>query len=67
MHNDPFGIQRQLWAPEEPVWTGINYQSVHGRAGEITKAIPILLTNKLTDPPNECTRTNAFGFDTGHR
>lgn len=53
-------------AQREPVWTGINYQSVYRRGGKITKAIQVVLTNNLRDPFNECTRTNAFGFDTGH-
>lgn len=35
----------------KPVWTGINYQSVYRRGGEITKAIRIVLTNK---PPRSC-------------
>lgn len=35
----------------EPVWTGINYQSVYRREGEITKAIQDVLTNK---PPESC-------------
>lgn len=65
-HNDLFGIQRQLWPKERPVWTGINYQSVYSRGGKITKAVRAVLTNNLGDPVNECTRTNAFGFDTGH-
>lgn len=65
--NDSFGIQRQLWAEEELFEQGsIANRQRKGRRQEITQDTRLpLLTDGLGDPGNECTLTDAFGFDSG--
>lgn len=60
---DSFGIQRPRW-PEESLFE--QGSIINQSAGQITRDVRAVLTNNPGDPVNECTRTNAFGFDTGH-
>lgn len=67
--NDSLGIQRQLW-PEQKLFEqgSIVNRRRGGRGREITQdARLLLLTDGLGDPSNECTPTDAFGFDSGRR
>lgn len=64
--NDSLGIQRQLWPNESLFEQGsIINQSIDGKEG-LPKPFESYRQINLRDPVNECKRTAAFGFDTGH-
>lgn len=66
--NDLFGIQRQLWPEQKLFEQGsiANRRRKKGRGQEITQDARLpLLTDGLGDLGNECTLTDAFGFDSG--
>lgn len=65
--NDSFGIQRQLWPKKQRPCLNRDQLSISvwARRGRLPELCESCWQIKPTDPVNECTRTNAFGFDTG--
>lgn len=72
--NDSLGIQRQLWPNDRGLFDRGDQLSISGQAAEgrrgwgarLIKLSESCWQINLADPVNECTWTNAFGFDTGH-